>query len=107
MPEELNFAVLLKIKHPGIEKTVWFAKQRMHCPGLENDIKEGMESYERCIRSKTFRPWAELCPITSNRLLDILCIDILFLKELQRVLENVLVMTDHFTRYAGVVPCKN
>ena len=97
-----------EIGHPGIEKTVWLFRQRVYWPGLANDIKVRVENCERCIRSKTpVKPRAELCPITSTKPLDILCIDFLSLEKCKGGYENILVMTDHFTRYACAVPCKN
>jgi hypothetical protein len=107
--QEILFVGLHKeVGHPGIEKTVWLARQRVYWPGLEKDIKARIENCERCIRSKTpVRPRADLCPIISTKPLDILCIDFLSLEKSKGGFENILVMTDHFTRYACAVPCKN
>lgn len=49
LPEQLNdvvFVGLHKLWYPCIEKTVWFSKLRMYCPGLENDIKERIKKDE-------------------------------------------------------------
>ncbi|XP_062593574.1 uncharacterized protein K02A2.6-like, partial [Saccostrea cucullata] len=97
-----------EVGHPGIEKTIWLAKQRFYYPGLEQDIKARVENCERCIRSKTpVRPRANLHPITSTKPLEILCIDFLSLEKCKGGFENILVITDHFTRYACAVPLKN
>jgi hypothetical protein len=107
--QEIVFVGLHKeVRHPGIEKTVWLARKRVYWPGLEKEIKARIKNCEKCIRGKTpVRPRADLCPFISTKPLDILCIDFLSSEKSKGGFENILVMTDHFTRYACAVPCKN
>ena len=94
--------------HPGKDKSVWLARQRFYWPGLEKDVVSRVESCERCIRRKApVKVAADLVPIFTTRPLEILCIDFLKLERSKGGYEHILVITDHFTRYAQAVPCRN
>ena len=45
--------------------------------------------------------------ITSSQPLEIVCIDFLSLEEPKGGISNILVVTDHFTRYAQAFPTRN
>ena len=94
--------------HQGKEKTLWLAKQRFYWPGLERDIESKVQSCPRCIRRKTgVKPVAQLNPITTTYPMELVCIDFLSLERSKGGYEHILVITDHFTRYAQAVPCRN
>jgi transposase InsO family protein len=94
--------------HPGKDKTLWLARQRYYWPGMEKDVQTKVNSCSRCILSKTpVRPAAELVPITTTRPMELVCIDFLSLEQSKGGYENILVITDHFTRFAHAIPCKN
>lgn len=96
------------IGHPGIEKTLWLARQRFYWPGLETDIKDKISTCTRCVCRKTpVKTAAELKPIHTYRPMELVCIDFLSLEPSKGGIENILVITDHFTRYAQAVPTKN
>ena len=57
-----------------------------------------------CLKRKGIQPKAELCPITVNRPLGLVHMDFLSLEPSKGNIENVLVITDHFTRYAQAFP---
>lgn len=96
------------VGHPGKDKTLWLARQRFYWPGMERDISNHIETCSRCICSKTpVRPAAELIPIVSTRPMELVCIDFLSLEQSKGGFENILVITDHFTRFAQAIPCKN
>ena len=62
----------------------------------------------RCIRRKT--PTSEkaaLINIESSQPLELVCIDYLSLERSNGGYENILVITDHFTRYAIAIPSRN
>ena len=66
------------------------------------------ENCSRCIRRKTqIKPTAQLFPINTTRPLELVCVDFLSLEKSKGCFEDVLVITDHFTRYAKAVPCRN
>ena len=46
-------------------------------------------------------------PFSSSQPLELICIDFLGLKKSKGGYEQILVMTDHFTRFAQAVPCKS
>ena len=94
-----------EVGHPGKDKIVWLARQRFFWPGLEKDICTRVESCGRCIRRKNLaRICAELKPVHTTGPMQLVCMDFLSLERSKGGYENILVITDHFTRYAKAIP---
>ena len=94
--------------HQGRDRTLSLLHSRFYWPGLENDVEEKIKNCGRCIRRKTpVKPSAELVNITSSQPMELLCIDFLSLERSKGGHEHILVVTDHFTRYAQAFPTRN
>ena len=94
--------------HQGRDRTAWLVKTRFFWLRMNHDIEMKVRQCNRCILQKTRPiPAAELVNITSNAPMDIVCIDYLSLEMSKGGYENVLVITDHFTRYAQAFPTRN
>ena len=61
---------------------------------------------ERCIRRKIPPNRAPLINISSSFPLELVCIDYLSLESCKGGIEDILVVTDHFTKYAQAYPTK-
>ena len=96
------------VGHQGRDKTLWLVKQRFYWPGFESDVVQKVQSCARCTCSKTSAiPSAELVTIESSRPLELVCMDFLSLEKSKGGIEDILVITDHFTRYSVAVPTRN
>lgn len=94
--------------HQGRDRTTSLVKQRFFWPGIDSYVKEKVRTCDRCVRRKTNQgKSAELVNIVSSAPMEILCLDYLSLERSKGGFENVLVITDHFTRYAQAIPTKN
>ena len=81
---------------------------RFFWPGLESDVTNKVRACTRCIQRKTNpKPSAELVSIESYQPMELVCIDFLSLERSKGGHENILVITDHFTRYAQTFPTRN
>ena len=83
-------------------------RRRFYWPGMTEDIKKRVNLCERCVRRKTAPTKAtELINITSTAPMELVCIDFLSLEKSKGDQENILVITDHFSRYAQAIPTRN
>ena len=84
-------------------------KQRCFWPGMNNDIVNYCKSCHRCnvskLQSKSFL--TKLTPITATRPLEIVAMDYTLLEVSTDNKENVLVITDVFTKFTVAVPTKD
>lgn len=98
-----------KMGHLGRDKTYSLAQERFYWLGLESDVKQKVEHCRRCICAK--RPHlperSPLVPIVTTRPMECVFIDFVGLEECQGGFKYVLVVTDHFTKYAAAFPTKN
>ena len=94
--------------HPGKESTLSLIRDRFYWPGMTSDVDTWIANCGRCIRrnSKT-DVRALLVNIRSNYPLDLVCIDCLTLEPSQGKMCNLLVIADHFTRFAVAIPTRN
>ena len=68
---------------------------------MESDIEEYVKTCPRCLKFKPVPERAELNPIEVTRSLELVHIDFLTIESPSQNKDiNILVMTDHFTRYA-------
>ena len=94
--------------HQGRDRTLSLIKRRFFSPGLEHFIKQRIQTCGRCIRRKTAPvKAAELVNITSLAPMELICIDYLYLERSKGGIENILVITDHYTRYVQAIPTRN
>ena len=94
--------------HQGRDRTAWLIKTRFFWLGMDSDIESRVRLCDRCIHRKTRPvPAAELVSITTSAPMDLVCIDYLMLEPSKGGVENILVITDHFTRYAQAIPTRN
>lgn len=94
--------------HHGRDRTIQLMKERFFWPGMFLEITERVKNCERCIKFKTpEKNSAELVSIESYQPLDLVCMDYLSLEKSKGGFENILVITDHFTRYSQAFPSRN
>ena len=94
--------------HLGKDKTLDLLGQRFYWPGMTRDVESYIKSCERCIKRKTpDPPHAPLFPIFTTEPMELLAMDFLSIERGKGGYENILVVTDSFTKYAWAFPTRN
>lgn len=94
------------VGHQGRERTLCLLKERFYWPGMHGDCVAYVSSCKRCLRRKAHPQVAPLQPILVSQPLELVHMDYLCIEPSKGNIENVLVITDHFTRYAQAFPSK-
>ena len=94
--------------HQGRDRTLSLVKSRFYWPGMDGDVEKKVRNCPRCIRRKSqAKTSANLVLVESTFPMDLVCMDFLSLEMSAGGYENILVITDHFTRFAQAIPSKN
>lgn len=93
--------------HLGRDRTLAILRDRVFWPGMARDVASYIAECRRCLCRKAVDPRAPLVSIESSQPLELVCMDFLKLEPSKGGVENVLVITDHFSRYAQAYPCRN
>lgn len=112
LPAEFREVVLHSLHddmgHLGVERVTQLLRARFYWPKMAHDTEEYVRNCGLCITCKTpAKKAASLHQITSSGPMDLVCIDFLSMEPDSRGISNVLVVTDHYTRYAQAFPAKN
>jgi hypothetical protein len=94
--------------HQGRDRTISLIKSRFYWPQIDEFVDQRVRHCSRCIRRKTLdRNAAKLVSVQSSYPMELVCMDFLSLEMSRGGYENVLIITDHFTRFAQALPAKN
>jgi transposase InsO family protein len=97
-----------EVGHMGRDRTLELVSARFYWSGMAEDVKTKVKTCVPCIKRKTKIPdRAPLVSIKSTQPMELVCIDYLGLEPCKGGIENLLVITDHFTRFAYAVPTRN
>ena len=95
--------------HQGLERTEQLVRARCWWPGLHDHVKQYLSECERCIIAKG--PYLPVkTPMTSiiaTKPLEVLAMDFTVLEPASDGRENVLVLTDVFTKFTVAVPTRD
>ena len=87
-------------------RTLSLLRERFFWPGMQTEAIQHVLKCTRCLRRNTPSHVAPLQPIHLTQPLELVHMDYLSLEPSKGNIENVLVITDHFTRYALAYPSK-
>ena len=95
--------------HLGVERVLALARERFYWPHMRRDIENFIYHAWRCLKQRRANlPTREpLQPIVTTAPLQMLSIDFVHLERSSGGYEYILVVVDHFTKYAQVYPTKN
>jgi hypothetical protein len=110
VPKQLRQEILTELHdnmgHVGRDRTIDLIRSRVYWPRWHCDVVEKVKNCRNCVCRKTPADVAPLVPIVSTQPLELVCMDFLKLEPSQGY-QNILVITDHFTKFAVAVPTKN
>lgn len=112
LPEELRDVVLTSLHddmgHTGKERTVDLVRARFYWPRMALDIEKKIRTCTRCVCRKALpERAAPLVNIATTRPLELVCMDFLSVEPDRSNTKDILVITDHFTKYAVAGPTQN
>ena len=89
-----------QVGHLGQDRVLDLLRDRFYWPGMYVDDVAHINSCPRCLRRKSQPDKAPLVNIDTSQPLELVHLDYLKIEPSKGNIENVLVITDHFTRYA-------
>lgn len=95
--------------HQGVERTSELVRQRCFWPGMMSDIKQWVQRCECCQLAMDTRPAAGsfMGHLLASRPNEVVAVDFTLLEPSRNGLENVLVITDVFSKYTVAVPTRD
>ena len=89
-----------QVGHLGQGKVLDLLRDQFYWSGMHIDVASYINSHPRCLRRKSQSDQAPLLNIEASQLLELIHLDYLKMEPNKGNIENVLVITDHFTRYS-------
>ena len=95
--------------HQGRDRTLALVRKRVFWPGMSKDVGSYCASCPRCCTSKALRPTVKpsMGHVLADKPLELLAIDFTMLEKASDGRENVLVMTDVFSKFTVAIPTKD
>lgn len=94
--------------HMGADRTLDLARMRFFWPKMALDVEKKVKTCGRCVRRKALpEKAAPLVNINTSSPLELLCMDFLSLEPDSSGTKDILVITDHFTKFAVAIPTPN
>lgn len=113
LPVALKKEVLTEVHqrhgHQGVERTLELLRQRCYWPGMTSDVVSWCQNCERCqVAKNSHRPVRSLMGhVLASKPNEILAMDYTVLEPTRNGVENVLVMTDVFSKYTLAIPTRD
>ena len=113
LPEALQGVVFQQLHnehgHPGRDRTYELIRRRCFWPGMSIDIERRCQNCTQCAAAKSSRPSARapMAHLLASSPNQILAIDFTILEQSSDGRENILVMTDVFSKYTQAVPTRD
>lgn len=95
--------------HQGIERTTRLVRERCFWPGMSQEIERYCQECGRCVVAKAVRPKVRAFPgnLMAARPLDVVAIDFTVLEKSTDGRENVLIVTDVFSKFTQAYPARD
>ena len=95
--------------HLGQDRTIALCQERFYCPGMSTDVVEWISMCYRCTCAKapSLPHCAPLENIITSQPMEMVALDFLALEDACGGVANVLVITDHFSKYAVAISTTN
>lgn len=95
--------------HQGIERIVNLLRERCFWVGMYDDVEGWVKNCERCVLTKMPQPkiQAPVQAFLASRPLEVVAVDFTVLEPASDGRENVLVVTDVFTKFTQAYPTKD
>ena len=93
--------------HLGQDRVLELLRDQFYWPRIHTDVASYINSCPRCLRRKSQPDQAPVLNIKPNQPLELIHFDYLKIEYRKENIENVLVITDHFTRYSQGLSFKN
>ncbi|XP_048842280.1 uncharacterized protein LOC125715081 [Brienomyrus brachyistius] len=113
LPAALKEEVLTQLHqehgHQGVERTLGLLRSRCYWPSMSSEVAGWCQMCERCQVAKDNQPVAHsyMGHLLASKPNEILAIDYTVLEPACNGLENVLVMTDIFSKYTLAIPTRD
>lgn len=109
LKEKVLSSVHDQMGHQGIERTLGLLRQRCFWGGMHEDVEQWVKKCQRCVLTKLPQPkvHAPQTPFLATRPLEVVAVDYTVLERASSGCENVLVVTDVFTKFSQAFPTRD
>lgn len=109
LTEQVLRSIHDQLGHQGIERTMSLLKPRCFWGGMYEDVEKWVKNCQRCVLAKMPQPkiQAPWTPFLASQPLEVVAVDFTTLEPATDGRENVLVVTDVFTKFSQAFPTRD